>query len=128
MVVYTGTHDNDTVVGWWHTASERERRYAGTYLACRADDVHWAMIRAAFNSVAHVAMVPLQDVLGLPSEHRMNTPGTMGGGNWTWRFDWSMLGSEPGRVLGLITATSGRGRFDLLGVGVPDRKTATASD
>ncbi|MBL8332199.1 MAG: 4-alpha-glucanotransferase [Rubrivivax sp.] len=116
-VVYTGTHDNDTVVGWWHAATERERRFAGTYLACGAHDVHWAMIRAAFNSVAHLAVVPLQDVLGLGTEHRMNTPGTLGGSNWTWRFDWSQVGPEPGRVLGLVTAASGRGPFELLGIG-----------
>jgi len=121
-VVYTGTHDNDTAQGWWQGASERERRYAGTYLACGEHDVHWAMIRAAFNSVARLAIVPLQDVLGLGSEHRLNTPGTMGAHNWTWRFDWPMVGSEPGRVLGLLTATSGRGNFALLGVGVPHKR------
>ncbi|MFT3817857.1 MAG: 4-alpha-glucanotransferase [Rubrivivax sp.] len=120
-VVYTGTHDNDTVQGWWAAAPERERRFAGTYLACGAHDVHWAMIRAAFNSVANLAIVPLQDVLGLPSEHRMNTPGTMGAPNWTWRFDWAMVGDEPGRVLGLLAAASGRGPFELLGVGVPPK-------
>ena len=114
VVVYTGTHDNDTVQGWWAAATERERRYAGTYLACGAHDVHWAMIRAAFNSVAHLAIVPLQDVLGLGSDQRMNTPGTMGPPNWTWRFDWPQVGDEPGRVLGLITAASGRGPFELL--------------
>jgi 4-alpha-glucanotransferase len=127
VVVYTGTHDNDTVQGWWAAATERERRFAGTYLACGAHDVHWAMIRAAFNSVAHLAVVPLQDVLGLASEHRMNTPGTMGPPNWTWRFDWPMVGDEPGRVLGLITAASGRGNFALLGVGVPEKKPPPAS-
>jgi len=118
-VVYTGTHDNDTVQGWWAAAPERERRFAGTYLACGAHDVHWAMIRAAYNSVAHLAIVPLQDVLGLPGDQRMNTPGTMGAPNWTWRFDWHQVGDEPGRVLGLIAACSGRGPFALLGVGVP---------
>ena len=127
VVVYTGTHDNDTAQGWWAAAPERERRFAGTWLACTAHDVHWALIRAAFNSVAHLAVVPLQDVLGLGSEHRMNTPGTMGPPNWTWRFDWPMVGDEPGRVLGLITAASGRGNFALLGVGVPDRRPAPAS-
>ncbi len=122
-VVYTGTHDNDTVLGWWQSAPERVRRMAGTYLACGEHDVHWAMIRAAFNSVANLAVVPLQDLLGLPTEHRMNTPGTMGGSNWTWRFDWPMVGAEPGRVLGLITAASGRGNFGLLGLGQPGPKT-----
>uniref|UniRef100_UPI00378351BA 4-alpha-glucanotransferase n=1 Tax=Aquabacterium sp. TaxID=1872578 RepID=UPI00378351BA len=115
-VVYTGTHDNDTARGWWDKASERERTYAGTYLAAQPHDVHWAMIRAACNSVANIAIYPLQDVLGLPSEHRMNTPGTVGDENWSWRFDWGMVGSEPARVLGLITAASGRGRFELLGL------------
>lgn len=114
-VVYPGTHDTDTIRGWWDAAPERERRFAGTYLACGAHDVHWATIRAALNSVAQLAIFPLQDVLGLPSEHRMNTPGTQGGSNWAWRFDWGAVGSEPARVLGLMTAASGRGRFELLG-------------
>jgi len=118
-VVYTGTHDNDTTRGWWGHAPEPERTFAGTYLACGAHDVHWAMIRAAVNSVAVIAMVPMQDVLGLLSEHRMNTPGTMGGRNWTWRFDWDGVGSEPGRVLGLLTAASGRGPFDMLRAPAP---------
>ena len=121
VVVYTGTHDNDTARGWWDQAAEKERRYAGTYLACGAHDVHWAMIRAALNSVANLAVFPLQDVLGLGSEHRMNTPGTLGGTNWTWRFTWDMVGPEPGRVLGLLTAASGRGNFELLGIGVPPK-------
>jgi 4-alpha-glucanotransferase len=114
FVAYTGTHDNDTVRGWWNSASGHERSYAGSYLACSDRDVHWAMIRAVCNSVANMAVFPLQDVLGLDGGHRMNTPGTLGGSNWTWRFIWDMLGSEPARVLGLITAASGRGRFALL--------------
>jgi 4-alpha-glucanotransferase len=110
-VVYTGTHDTDTARGWWDHAAPRERSFAGAYLACGAHDVHWAMIRALCNSVAHTVIFPLQDVLGLPRASRMNTPGTMGGDNWTWRFDWPTVGAEPGRVLGLITAASGRGPF-----------------
>jgi 4-alpha-glucanotransferase len=127
VVAYTGTHDNDTLCGWWASAPERQKRFAGSYLACSSADVHWAAIRALHNSVAHVAIVPLQDVLGLPSEHRMNTPGTLGPPNWAWRFDWSMVGSEPGRVLGLITAASGRGPFDRLGIGPAQEKSAPAS-
>jgi 4-alpha-glucanotransferase len=123
VVVYTGTHDNDTACGWWNNARESERHFAGTYLACTAQDVHWAMIRGALNSVANLAIFPLQDVLGLASEHRMNTPGTLGGSNWAWRFDWPDIGPEPGRVLGLMTAASGRGRFDLLGIPVPPKAT-----
>jgi 4-alpha-glucanotransferase len=114
-VVCTGTHDTDTARGWWDAASERERHFAGTYLACAAADVHWALIRGALNSVADTAIFPLQDVLGLPSAHRMNVPGTMGPPNWTWRFTWAQVGPEPGRVLGLLTAASGRGDFGLLG-------------
>ncbi len=112
-VVYTGTHDNDTSRGWWGTLAAPERDYAGTYLATNAHDVHWAMIRAACNSVANTCIVPMQDVLGLDGRHRMNLPGTPTG-NWGWRFDWGMVGSEPGRVLGLLTAASGRGPFELL--------------
>ena len=112
-VAYTGTHDNDTVRGWWNAASERERAFAGAYLAAGEHDIHWAMIRAACNSVAAWAVFPLQDVLGLDGSHRMNVPGTLGG-NWHWRFEWSMVGSEPGGVLGIVTAASGRGPFDRL--------------
>jgi 4-alpha-glucanotransferase len=60
-----------------------------------------------------MAIVPLQDVLGLDGSHRMNTPGTMGG-NWHWRFAWDSVGSEAARGLGAITAASGRGPFALL--------------
>jgi 4-alpha-glucanotransferase len=65
--------------------------------------------------VADTAIFPLQDVLGLPSTHRMNVPGTMGAPNWTWRFAWDQVGPDPGRVLGMLTAASGRGEFALLG-------------
>ncbi|MEI8029971.1 MAG: 4-alpha-glucanotransferase [Comamonadaceae bacterium] len=113
-VVYTGTHDNDTARGWWDNAPQRERQFAGSYLAANTHDIHWAMIRAACNSVAHMAVFPLQDVMGLDSSHRMNLPGTLGGTNWVWRFAWEMLGSEAGRVLGVISAASGRSPIALL--------------
>ena len=113
-IAYTGTHDNDTARGWWDNANPRERAFAGSYLASGGDDIHWAMIRACCNSVANVAVFQLQDVLGLGSVHRMNTPGTVGDQNWSWRFDWGMLGGEPGRVLGLISAASGRAPFALV--------------
>ena len=71
------------------------------------------MIRAASASIANLAIFPLQDILGLDSGHRMNVPGQMGG-NWSWRFEWSMVGNEPGRVLGLISAATGRGPMELL--------------
>ena len=85
-VIYTGTHDNDTTVGWFNSgAAEHERRNVEAYLGRSDDGIHWAFIRAAQNSVADLALVPLQDVLGLGSEARMNTP-SLHGGNWKWRF------------------------------------------
>jgi len=108
FVAYTGTHDNHTVRGWWDTASERERAYAGSYLPATDADIHWAMIRACCNSVANIAVFQLQDVLGLGAEHRMNIPGTVGDHNWSWRFTWSMIDSEATRVIELITDASGR--------------------
>ena len=113
-VVYTGTHDNDTARGWWDAAPQRERAFAGSYLHASARDIHWGMIRAASASVANLAIFPLQDVLGLDGRYRMNVPGVMGHGNWTWRFDWRQVGAEPARVLGLITAACGRGPMELL--------------
>ncbi len=90
-VVYTGTHDNDTTVGWWNTsATEDERRAIRAYLGIDQDGVNWSFIRAAEASVARYAIVPLQDVLGLDSAGRMNTP-SRSNGNWTWRF-------QPGAI------------------------------
>jgi 4-alpha-glucanotransferase len=85
-VVYTGTHDNDTVVGWWNTsASEEEKVLASSYLGIEEDGVHWAFIRAALTSVANLAIIPAQDVLGLDSSARMNVPSETVG-SWTWRL------------------------------------------
>ena len=113
FVAYTGTHDNHTARGWWDSASAHERAYAGSYLPAGDADIHWAMIRACCNSVANLAVFPLQDVLGLGAAHRMNTPGTMGDHNWSWRFGWDMIDGEATRVLALITAASGRSAFAL---------------
>ena len=109
-IVYTSTHDTDTLRGWWAAASEDVRRFAGAYLACDDACVHWAAIRACMNSVSRLAVFPLQDVLGLGSEHRMNAPGTLGCHNWSWRFEWPTLGEEPARVLALMARVSGRRR------------------
>ena len=92
-VVYTGTHDNDTTLGWWDTASEKERQHVRDYLAVDGDDIHWDLIRAAFASVADTAIHPMQDILGLGTEHRMNFPGK-GEGYWEWRFDWAQVMPE----------------------------------
>lgn len=101
LVVYTGTHDNDTTVGWWQSsgagdstrdpaAVENEKAFARKYLNTDGHDIHWAMMRAAFASVANTALVPLQDVLGLGSDTRMNLPGRQSG-NWSFRFTWDQL-------------------------------------
>jgi 4-alpha-glucanotransferase len=93
-VVYTGTHDNDTLMGWWTSgASQEEHRHAEAYFGRPTDGMNWAFIRAAQSSVASLSVVPLQDVLGLGSEGRMNTP-SLYGGNWKWRFDPSALTAD----------------------------------
>lgn len=89
-VVYTGTHDNNTAHGWWSTASSHERAFARAYLATDGGDIAWALIRAAWGSVADTAIAPMQDVLSLPASARMNFPG-QGEGWWRWRFAWSQV-------------------------------------
>jgi 4-alpha-glucanotransferase len=89
-VVYSGTHDNDTTKGWYAQASEKERDFVRKYLARGDDNVAWEFIRLAFASVADTAVAPLQDVIGLGSEGRMNTPG-LPSGNWGWRLKWEQL-------------------------------------
>lgn len=90
-VVYTGTHDNDTTLGWWQgTASAEEKRHAATYFGEAGDGINWAFIRAAFASVARLAIIPLQDVMGLGPEARMNTP-SLSDGSWGWQFSSGAL-------------------------------------
>jgi 4-alpha-glucanotransferase len=84
-VVYTGTHDNDTTVGWWNSSlSEYERRAIKAYVGPCTDGINWALIRLAQASVASLSVIPLQDVLGLGSEGRLNTP-SVHTGNYRWR-------------------------------------------
>ncbi len=92
-VVYTGTHDNDTTVGWSHSISDYERNYAYEYLGNPSIPLHCALVQAALGSVANLAVIPMQDILELGSEARMNTPGTTEG-NWKWRFQWDQLSHE----------------------------------
>ena len=84
-VVYTGTHDNETTVGWYQNASEQERDYVRRYLARDGHDIAWDLIRLAYGSIADMAVAPLQDLMGLGNEARMNFPGRLGG-NWDWRM------------------------------------------
>jgi 4-alpha-glucanotransferase len=88
--VYTGTHDNDTSHGWFQSLTEEELRFFRSYAPSTEGDVSWDLIRLAWMSVADYAVTPLQDVLSLGSEARMNTPGTSAG-NWRWRFRAEML-------------------------------------
>jgi 4-alpha-glucanotransferase len=107
-VVYTGTHDNDTLLGWWESgASEHERRDALAYLGSWEDGVHWAMVRCALNSVASLCVVPLQDVLGLGSEARMNVP-SQEDGNWRWRYRAEMLRPELAEKLAALAEVTDR--------------------
>jgi 4-alpha-glucanotransferase len=90
-VVYTGTHDNTTTQGWWAEATPALRQHVLDYLGTGdGHDIHWQLIRAACASVADTAIHPLQDVLGLGAEHRMNLPG-QGEGHWEWRFGWEQV-------------------------------------
>jgi 4-alpha-glucanotransferase len=89
-VVYTGTHDNDTTAGWFGAAAPNERKHALDYLHSDGKDIVWDLIRLAYAAVAETAIIPLQDLLGLGSEARMNLPGSLGG-NWDWRYQESAL-------------------------------------
>ncbi len=92
-IVYTGTHDNDTTLGWYRAIDANVREQVLDYLGCRPEDVVPSMIRAAFASVAELAILPLQDLLGLGTEARMNTPGTTHG-NWRWSFEWERIPAD----------------------------------
>lgn len=89
-VCYTGTHDNDTTLGWYKHAYEASRDKLRRYYSTDASDVCWVFIRACFGSVANMAIVPMQDVLELDSWARFNTPG-VGTGNWSWRYKQEAL-------------------------------------
>lgn len=96
-IVYTGTHDNDTTVGWFHSEAgegstrsqediDRERQTILDYVQTCGDQIHWDLVALALRSNANIAIIPLQDLLGLGTEARMNVPGVLGHGNWAWRF------------------------------------------
>ena len=108
-VVYTGTHDNDTAAGWFASASAAERRALARYLGREAslETVPWDLARLAFASVGKAAILPLQDVLGLGSEARMNAPSTASG-NWGWRFRRSQLVEAHRDRLAELAETYGR--------------------
>jgi 4-alpha-glucanotransferase len=113
LVAYTGGHDNDTTVGWWTSAGvgestrnaediRKEREFTRVYLGFQNEPINWVFIRAVSASVANVAIIPLQDVLGLGSEARMNLPGTVSG-NWKWRYKQKTLTKEIAAELRKLT-------------------------
>ena len=111
-VVYTGTHDNDTTVGWYHTISRRDRSFAKKYLNIRGTkNIEWEFIRAAISSVSDTAIIPMQDYLGLGSEARINTPSTLGD-NWKWRMTTGQLTDELAEKIYRLCKLYGRVRSD----------------
>jgi 4-alpha-glucanotransferase len=118
VVVYTGTHDNDTTVGWFRSVAgegstrtakqiARERKFCIKYLNTEGEEIHWDFIRAVLASVANTAVVPLQDLLGLGTEARMNLPNSIEG-NWSWRFKSNALTDKVGTRLKELTELYGR--------------------
>ena len=114
-VVYTGTHDNDTTRGWFEHAPKLERAVVRQYLGDDDGEINWRLIKAAWSSVARLAVVPLQDILGLGSEGRMNLPGSLGN-NWSWRYSEGQLSLERAERLRKLTLLYNR---------VPDEQPAT---
>jgi 4-alpha-glucanotransferase len=92
-VVYTGTHDNDTTLGWYLELNDATRQHVDEYLGYSREPMPWPLIRTAFASCSYLAVIPLQDALGLDGSHRMNMPGTTEG-NWSWRFQWDQMDDD----------------------------------
>jgi 4-alpha-glucanotransferase len=108
-VVYTGTHDNDTVRGWYElSATATEREHARRYTGGDGSDIAWDMIRLAWASVADTAITTAQDLLGLGHEARMNTPATIGAPSWCWRLARGALDGQVAARLLSLTRTYGR--------------------
>jgi len=92
-VVYTGTHDNDTTLGWFNSLNDNDKQHIYNYLGHPQASMPYLLIGVAFSSVANLAIVPMQDILELGSYDRMNTPGTIEG-NWQWQFSWEQLSAD----------------------------------
>ncbi len=109
-VVYTGTHDNDTIQGWYHVLKESDKKMALNYIGnyyTPIQEIHWDYIRLAMRSVANTCIIPIQDYLGLGKEARINTPSTLGG-NWTWRIDESAFSENLAEKIKTITLLCAR--------------------
>ena len=100
-MVYTGTHDNDTTMGWWSGATDEQRARLSDFIH-EGESPNEALIRIAIASPSSLAIIPLQDIIGTGTESRMNHPGTVHG-NWRWRFEWDVLSSDVwARFAGLV--------------------------
>ncbi|MFZ5484400.1 MAG: 4-alpha-glucanotransferase [Pseudomonadota bacterium] len=110
-VAYTGTHDNNTLLGWWRDAPERERAFAQHYLGSDGQAIQWPFMRALSQSVANHVIFPMQDVLELDASERMNVPGVPLD-NWAWRFEWTQVPYWLAAVLKDLAAAHGRTAFD----------------
>lgn len=109
-VVYTGTHDNDTIIGWYNTLCEEDKEYATSYVNnhnSKLEEIHWDFIKFTLASVADLAIIPMQDYLGLGSEARINTPSTLGG-NWVWRMKKDDIDMNLADKICYITKLYGR--------------------
>jgi 4-alpha-glucanotransferase len=106
-VAYTGTHDNDTTLGWYSSLDRETAQRVDFYLRVTPGAMSEALIRAALGSVARLAIIPAQDILALGSVARLNTPGTVGG-NWTWRLPAGALTAQLARHYAHLNGTFGR--------------------
>jgi 4-alpha-glucanotransferase len=107
FLVCTGTHDNDTTLGWLQTAKGKEKKLIHKYIGETEKNLLNSAIEMVFASTAKMAVIPMQDILGLGSEARMNTPGTASG-NWHWRFQWKQLNRTQVKYLKELTAKYNR--------------------
>ncbi|MCW9024097.1 MAG: 4-alpha-glucanotransferase [Gammaproteobacteria bacterium] len=107
-VVYTGTHDNDTTLSWYTSLPEEQQKQILEYMGCKSDaDMPWPIIKMALASVADMAVLPMQDILALDGEHRMNKPGTTEG-NWNWRFEWEQIPAGLAEKMQVLIKRYGR--------------------
>lgn len=112
-IVYTGTHDNNTTIGWFEERSPEAKARVVDYLGCLCDDgIHWAMIRLALSSVGNTVVLPFQDILGLGSDAKMNTP-SQAAGNWSWRCRAEAFNDELSGRMKYLTYLYGRTPVDI---------------
>ncbi len=107
-VVYTGTHDNDTTRAWYAERTPQEKEYLDRYAPATDPEIEWRLIRMALASPCVFSVIPLQDLLGLGAEARMNRPGTANARNWSWRAPQEILGDAAVSRLRELTGLYGR--------------------